>query len=482
MPISEHLDVLGENDPLIRAMMGAAGTGGLRDVAQKIEELDAQADEASFLDAPTILNDQRRTPTELESIPAGESISSIGPYQLIRQIGRGGFGRVYEGYRQDSPGQKLAVKVFENRWLDDIERLEIEKLVLQKLNHPSLVTAIESGAADDGTAYLVMNLIDGIRIDQFVRRQGLEFIQIAKLFRQIAEAMAYAHGQDVVHRDLKPGNILITKDGTPVVTDFGLAKRLNLEGGRSLTATGTLMGTLGYLAPEQADPKRREVTRSVDVYGLGATLYHVLTGHAPFERENLLKALDDLRTQSPKLPTSYNPDIPPDLERICLKCLAKSPQDRYESMQALATDLQRFVDGRRVAARPLGWNRRFWRWCNANPVIAGLSVGLRWPYSQGWLRPRFCGSKQSGSKKSRPSYWPKPSCSRNPMTNLLKPCWSSHRIRLNIAINACSIRLSFWMGRSRRFPTTTFSIASRPPPIFCWAKSVACKPNSQTRR
>ncbi len=197
------------------------------------------------------------------------------------------------------------------------------------------------------------------------------------MFREIALAMEYAHTQDVLHRDLKPGNILVTRTGVPVVTDFGLAKQLNLENEHSLTATGVLMGTLGYVAPEQADcNRRREVTRSVDVYGLGATLYRVLAGVAPFQRENLLKALDDLKTQMPLAPRALKTDVPADLERICLKCLAKSPRDRYESMHDLASDLQRFNDGKPITARPLVWHQKLAGLCRTNPVASGLAAGL----------------------------------------------------------------------------------------------------------
>jgi tetratricopeptide (TPR) repeat protein len=376
MQFRNDFESLEDDDPLVRAMLAAEGAGGLSEVAKKIEQLDSEADAANFLEPPTVIAQTDTKSNENASHASLRSISNVGPYVLIRQIGQGGFGRVFEGFHRDLPGRKVAVKVFKNRWLDDIQRLEIERRVLQTLKHPSLVTAVDAGEEVGGTTYLVMNLVNGIRIDEFVRSQQPGFPEIAKLFQQVAEAMEYAHQQDVVHRDLKPGNILITHDGVPVVTDFGLAKRLNLEGGHSLTATGVLMGTLGYLAPEQADPKRGEVTRSVDVYGLGATLYQVLTGQAPFERQNLLQALDELRTQLPTTPRALNPEIPSDLERICLKCLAKSPQDRYESMQALADDLQRFIAGRPVAARPPRLPQRLWRWCRANPVVGGLSIGL----------------------------------------------------------------------------------------------------------
>lgn len=377
MSMMEQLNFLGERDPLVEAMIRASGGHTLQDVSQRIEQLDAKADSVKFLEAPTTkLIEQGTEPTEHETGPSPAALSKVGDYVLVRQIGRGGFGRVYAGYHKDRPDKLAAVKVYDCHWLDDIKRLEIEKLVLQKLNHPNLVTAIDWGEDSEGRNFLVMNLIDGVRVDRFVEEHKLGYQEIALLFRGIAEALEYAHGQDVVHRDLKPGNILITPDGVPIVTDFGLAKRLNLEGENSLTATGLLIGTLGYLAPEQADSKRREVTRLVDVYGLGATLYRVLAGVAPFQRENLLAALDELKTHSPVPPTKLVPGIPRDLEQICLKCLAKSPQDRYESMMHLADDLQRFVDGKQIAARPRSWNQRMVGWTVANPVIGGLSVGL----------------------------------------------------------------------------------------------------------
>lgn len=366
-----------ENDPLVQAMMKSAGISDPQLASEKLIELEAQADQASFLlTCETAIDKPGTRPTVIDDESRNDSPTQVGEYMLLQKIGQGGFGRVFVGYHQKMPQQKVAIKIFDDRWIDQLRRLEIEKLVLQKLTHPNLVKALDGGTTEDNTSFLVMNLIDGVRLDLFVQEHQCDFLQIAKLFSKIADAMEYAHEQDVVHRDLKPGNILVTPAGQPVITDFGLAKRLNLTDESSLTATGLLMGTLGYLAPEQADPKRREVTRKVDIYGLGATLYHVFAGQPPFERENVLKALDELKTRSPAPPTNFDPAIPADLERICLKCLAKSPTDRYASMDELANDLRRFVEGQPVAARPLKWHQRFQRWCRANPLVAALSLGL----------------------------------------------------------------------------------------------------------
>lgn len=367
---------LDENDPLVRAMVRQSGNGGLPEVVKRVSRLNSQADAAGFLESATVAFSEPDDDTEERISNPARPGSALGDYVLVRQIGRGGFGRVFEGYHRDRPDQLVAVKVFEHRWLDAIERLEIERLVLHHLQHPNLVSAIDSGQTEDGTSFLVMKLVSGTRIDRYVHEQKLDWVQIAEIFVQLAGALDYAHEQDVLHRDLKPSNILVTEGHIPVVTDFGLAKRLHLVKGQSLTATGALIGTLGYMAPEQTDSGRQEITRSVDVYGLGATLYQVLTGHAPLERENLVRALEELRTQTPKNPADLNPGIPADLQTICMKCLAKSPRDRYTSMQELADDLQRFAAGQPVAARGLRLWQKSVRWCQANPLVAGLSISL----------------------------------------------------------------------------------------------------------
>jgi len=312
-----------------------------------------------------------------------ERTPTIGPYLLRQQIGQGSSGLVFRAEHRDLPGEWVAVKVFHRRGSSAIDRLEIEKLVLQKLQHPNLVRMITSGQTDQGVLYLVMEYVEGQRIDRYLRRQILDFKQTASLFAELADAMELAHQMDILHRDLKPSNILIGPNQRPVVVDFGLAKRMAPVDDRSLTVCGGLIGTLGYLAPEQASARRVEVTRKVDIYGLGATLYHVLTGQAPVERVNVIQSLEQLRTTTPQPPRKLNPLVPPDLESICLRCLARVPLDRYDSMRQLAVDLRRFAAGQRLASKGPGRLNSVYRWCQANPVIAALACSLMLTLSGG---------------------------------------------------------------------------------------------------
>ena len=361
-------------DPLVHAFARNLGTVDFDSIDEHILLLEKAADERDFLRLEESV--ERGSATEIEREDSEAQLGELGPYLLKRLIGVGGFSRVFEAYHRDRPAERVALKLFQHRWLDALERLEIEKLVLQELRHPNLVRAIDSGETADGLSYLVLAYVPGRRIDDYVRGAKLRPRELAALFAQLADALAYAHGQDVVHRDLKPNNILVSDEGLPGVADFGLAKRLHLPQGQSVTMSGALVGTLGYLAPEQVHGGRGEITRAVDVYGLGATLYAVLTGRPPTESENLLRGLQQLQHMRPPAPRSLNPDVPMELQLICLKCLEKLPRDRYGSMEELASDLRRFMAGQPVAARAPSAGVQLWRWARANPTIASLVGGI----------------------------------------------------------------------------------------------------------
>jgi serine/threonine protein kinase len=373
---------LKSTDPIVHELVARTGERDYDQIALRLKTLEQRADASQFLRLSDS-EESQESGQELVSVSATETskLSSpgpieLGPYILVRLLGIGGFSRVYEAYHRSRPSERVAVKLFQHRWLDALERLEIEKLVLQELNHPNLVKAIDSGETPDGMSYLVMTLVEGERIDEFVRSRKLDYRAVANLFAELADAMAYAHERDVIHRDLKPSNILVTNQGHPVIADFGLAKRVSVNRGQSLTATGALVGTLGYLAPEQVGPSRAGISRAVDIYGLGATLYSVLTGEAPTENENLLQGLNQLQHQRPAEPRSFDPNLPLNLQLICLKCLEKSPRDRYDSMWELAADFRRFHSGQRVLARPPATWTQFYRWVQANKLVASLSMGL----------------------------------------------------------------------------------------------------------
>lgn len=367
-------------DPIVHELVARTGERDYERVSSRLRTLEEQADANRFLclsDESESLEEQGKAGTSkvISQLSSPDAVE-LGPYVLIRLLGIGGFSRVYEAYHRGRPSERVAIKLFQHRWLDALERLEIEKLVLQELNHPNLVKAIDSGETADGMSYLVMTLVEGERIDEYVRSRKLDYRAVSGLFAELADAMAYAHEHEVIHRDLKPSNILVTHQGHPVIADFGLAKRITPNRGHSLTATGALVGTLGYLAPEQVGPSRAEISRAVDIYGLGATLYAVLTGKAPTENENLLQGLNQLQYQRPAEPRSFDPNLPIDLQLICLKCLEKSARDRYDSMWELAADFRRFQSGQRVLARPPALWTQFYRWFQANKLVASLAIGL----------------------------------------------------------------------------------------------------------
>jgi serine/threonine-protein kinase len=237
------------------------------------------------------------------------------------------------------------------------------------LRHANIVQVHEAGDVD-GRPYFTMEFVEGGNLGQKLAGTPQPARQAASLVASVAEAVHAAHQRGIVHRDLKPSNILLTADGTPKLTDFGLARRL--EGGAGLTQTGVPVGTPSYMAPEQTGGTSHAVGPPVDIYALGAILYELLTGRPPFRAETAAETLRQVVSQDPVPPSRLNAPVPRDLDTICLKCLEKDPQRRYPSAEAVAQDLHRFQRNDPIVARPVGPLERVLRWTRRNPTAAAL--------------------------------------------------------------------------------------------------------------
>ena len=298
------------------------------------------------------------------------------------EIGRGGMGVVYRG-RQPSLDRVVAVKLIRGGGAAgqaERSRFRTEALATARIPHPNIVTIHGSGESQ-GFPYLVLEYLGGGSLAERLRGEPQEPRRTAELVRTLAGAVEAAHERGVVHRDLKPRNIVFAADGTPKITDYGLAKLLDTDLGPTLT--GQSPGTPSYMAPEQAGASRGSIGPTTDVHALGAILYEMLTGSPPFRGASVAETLEQVRSQDPVPPSRLRPKLPRDLETICLKCLEKEPARRYASARALGDDLGRFLDGRPIVARRLRWYQRLGRWCSRRPALAAalatsalLAVGL----------------------------------------------------------------------------------------------------------
>jgi serine/threonine protein kinase len=358
-------------------------------------------------DSTTFAPRGARLASATAGLPGG-AMPDVPGYEVLEELGRGGMGVVYKA-RQTGLNRLVALKMI-LPGSRSIARFETEAKAVAQLRHPAIVQvyAVDSWQPADGgppVPYFSMEYCPGGTLEQFLDSTPLPPLEAAKLVALLARAIAHAHSQNVIHRDLKPGNVLLAREVAPPgektqasgkitdrpgekkaattmppvesiepkVADFGLAKLLDEQ---SHTRTGDVMGTPSYMAPEQAEGKG--VGPPADIWALGAILYECLTGHPPFRGSTSMETMMAVMNVEPVPPRRLNPAVPPDLDTICLKCLQKEPRRRYAGGAELADDLERFVRGEPIQARPVGRFERLWRWAGQkhNRVVAGLAVAV----------------------------------------------------------------------------------------------------------
>jgi serine/threonine protein kinase len=302
-------------------------------------------------------------------------LKDFGDYELLEEIGRGGQGVVYRA-RQKSLNRTVALKVIGlAHWATEahVKRFRLEAEAAASLNHPCIVPIYEVGERD-GACYFSMGLVEGGQLDAVAKREPMPIRHAAELIAKLARTVHYAHEHGILHRDIKPGNILLDAKGEPHLTDFGLARLVETES--TVTRTMEVLGTPSYMAPEQAVGNNAGVTGATDIYGLGAVLYQLLTGHPPFAGGTTYETVRLVLDTEPRQPRLLNPKVDRELATICLKCLDKDPQRRYSSALALAEDLERWLKHEPIRARRTGIFTRGRKWVRRNPSSSLLAASL----------------------------------------------------------------------------------------------------------
>jgi hypothetical protein len=311
---------------------------------------------------------------------AGAGWPTVPGYEIVAQLGKGGMGVVYKAH-QTALRRTVALKMIlhgDYAGPEERRRFQTEAGAVARLQHPQFVQVYEVGE-HKGLPFFSLEFCPGGSLEKQLDGKPWEAKRAAALVETLARAMHAAHQAGLVHRDLKPGNVLLTPDGTPKVTDFGLAKRLDVRGD---TQTGVILGTPEYMAPEQAG-KSREVGPAADTYALGAILYELMTGRPPFQAATPLDTILQVVGDEPVPPSRLYGRTPRDLETICVKCLQKQPGKRYDSALSLAQDLRHFQNGEPITARPVGRTERAWRWCRRNPAVASLATAVLLVFAAG---------------------------------------------------------------------------------------------------
>ncbi|HTE05012.1 MAG TPA: tetratricopeptide repeat protein [Planctomycetota bacterium] len=306
--------------------------------------------------------------------PVSAELPRISGYSVSAVLGRGGVGIVYEA-RHLRLDRRVALKMLlagKYAVPEELARFAREAEVIASLRHPNIVQVFDVGD-HEGRPWFTMELVEGGSLALQLGGRPQSARRAATLLATLAEAMQVAHAGGIVHRDLKPANILLASDGTPKISDFGLARRL--QGDVELTRSGSRLGTPSYMAPEQALGKESLIGPAVDVYALGALLYDLLTGRPPFRGETTAETERQVISEEPVPPSRLDGSVPRDLETICLKCLRKDPASRYASAADLAADVHRFLRGEPITARPAGWPERAWKWVRRRPVHATAIAG-----------------------------------------------------------------------------------------------------------